>query len=222
MKLSLIFKLKNIFLKKLPLNNLISISSVCNIYNNPIFSIYKKKSLLKKIFKKKFFLKNLNTNKKSFFFINKFIQYFLENFFKKKILLNLKKGSNKLLLKQVSSFFFYNKFFKKNLKVGKQIIGILYYSIVLKDSIIFSNFFKKKFEKINIKLHKKLLLGLKKLIKSIFSPKFNYFGLKGIFLNIKGKLGVSGNAKKRRYYLYFGKHSITKKTIKFSYKQTNI
>ena len=108
------------------------------------------------------------------------------------------------------------------MKISKQIIGILYYSIILKDSIIFSNFFKKKFEKINIKLHKKLLLGLKKLIKSIFKPRFGYFGLVGIFLNIKGKLGVSGNAKKRRYFFYFGGHSITKRTIKFSHKQTNI
>ena len=222
MKLNLIFFLK----KKLVKKNFYQIFLQNNtyiFYNN--FFLKKnffKKIFLKKVFKKKFFLKFLKRSIKGFFFLNKFLQYFLENFFKKKIILNLKKGSNKLVLRQISSFYFFNKFFKKNLKISKQIIGILYYSILLKDSIIFSNFFKRKFENINIKLHKKLLLGLKKLIKNIFKPKFNYLGLKGIFLNIKGKLGVSGNAKKRRYFLYFGKHSITQRTIKFSHKQTNI
>ena len=131
--------------------------------NQPLnTNIFKNRKLpFKKNFKKTFFLKILKKKIKGFFFLNKFIQYFLENFFKKKILINIKKGSNKISLKQVSNFYFFNKFFKKNLKVSKQIVGILYYSIILKDSFIFSNFFKKKFEKINIKLHKKLLLGLK-------------------------------------------------------------
>jgi hypothetical protein len=222
LKLNLIFFLKKKIVKK---NfNIVFYQNNTYIYYNSFifFKNFFKKFFLKKIFKKKFFLKFLKKNVRGFFFLNKFLQYFLENFFKKKIVLNLKKGSNKLILKQISNFYFFNKFFKKNLKISKQIIGILYYSILLKDSIIFSNFFKKKFESINIKLHKKLLLGLKKLIKNIFKPKFNYFGLKGIFINIKGKLGVSGNAKKRRYFLYFGKHSITKRTMKFSHKQTNI
>ena len=201
----------------------LSQTSICVYYRNTIFfKNFFKKIFLKKVFKKKFFFKVFIRKKKGFFFLNKFILYFLENFFKKKILLNLKKGSCKLVLKQISGFYFFGKFFKKNLKVGKQIIGVLYYSILLKDSYIFSNFFKKKFEKINIKLHKKLLLGLKKLVKNVFKPRFRYFGLSGIFLNIKGKLGVSGNAKKRRYFLYFGKHSITNRTMKFSHKQTNI
>ena len=224
MKLNLIFFLKKNFIKK---NSYCQPTPISN-YNYVFYSnyfikkIFIKKIFIKKIFKKIFLIKNLKKNTKGFFFLNKFLQYFLENFFKKKIILNIKKGSNRLILKQISNFYFFNKFFKKNLKISKQIIGILYYSILLKDSTIFSNFFKKKFEKINIKLHKKLLLGLKKLIKNIFKPKFFYFGLKGIFINIKGKIGVSGNAKKRRYFLYFGKHSITKRTLKFSHKQTNI
>ena len=43
-----------------------------------------------------------------------------------------------------------------------------------------------------------------------------------MYINIKGKLGVSGNAKKRRYFLCFGKHSITKKTMKYSYSHVNV
>ena len=36
--------------------------------------------------------------------------------------------------------------------------------------------------------------------------------------NLKGKVGVSGNAKKRRYYFYYGKHSITSRDFKMDLK----
>ena len=142
----------------------------------------------------------------------------MEFFFKNKIVFNLKKGSNKILLKQLSFRKFSIKYFKKNLKTSKQIIGILYYSFLLKDSSMFMNFFKKILEKINLKLHKKLLLGLKKLIKELFKPVFNFLGVLGMFFNLKGKIGVSGNAKKRRYYFYYGKHSITSRDFKMDLK----
>ena len=64
----------------------------------------------------------------------------------------------------------------------------------------------------------KILLGLKKLIKDFFKPIFYLLGVSGLFLNIVGKIGVSGSAKKRRYFFYFGKHSITTKKIKIDLK----
>lgn len=223
MKLNLIFILKKLKVSKFFLTNFNYKNSIVlqNFYVNKV-KFFFKKIQFKKVLKKFFSFKNLKKKTKGFFFINRFIQYFLESVFKKKILINIKKGSNKLFLKQTGNFYFFNKFFKKNLKTSKQIIGILYYSILLKDSFIFSNFFKKKLENINIKLHKKLLLGLKKTIRYFFCKNFIFFGLRGIFLNIKGKLGVSGNAKKRRYFFYFGNHSLTKKTIKFSHKYNNV
>lgn len=153
-----------------------------------------------------------------YFFLNSFILSFLENFFKNRIIFNLKKGSNKLFLRQISFRKFSTKYFKKNLKVSKQVLGVLYYSLLLKDSFIFVNFFKIIVERLNIKLHKKLFLGLRKLIKDLFKPLFSYLGVLGVFFNIKGKIGVSGSAKKRRYYFYFGKHSITTKSIKMDLK----
>lgn len=153
-----------------------------------------------------------------FFFINRFILNFIEFFFKNNILFNLKKGSNKILLKQISFRKFSIKYFKKNLKTSKQIIGILYYSFILKDSSMFMNFFKKILENINIKLHKKLIIGLKKLIKDLFKPVFNFLGIIGIFFNLKGKVGVSGSAKKRRFFFYYGKHSITSRDFKMDLK----
>ena len=157
-----------------------------------------------------------------FFFLNKFVLGFLEFFFKNKVVFNLKKGSNKLPLKQISFRKFSTKYFKKNLRVSKQILGILYYSLLLKDSSIFVVFFRNILEKSSIKFHKKLFLGLRKLIKDFFKPLFTFLGVLGVFFNIKGKIGVSGSAKKRRYYFYFGKHSITSRSVKMDLKFTPV
>lgn len=192
-------------------------------------SIVLKKNKLKKSFLKKsittFKVHKFTKKVKKinfFFFLNKFLLVFLEFFLKSKIIFNLKKGSNKLILKQVSFRKFFLKYFKKNLKITKQILGILYYSLLLKDSSIFVNFFKKILEKSNVKLHKKIFWGLKKLIKDFFKPLFGFLGILGLFFNVKGKIGVSGNAKKRRYFFYYGKHSITNRTVKVDLKYTPV
>jgi len=191
------------------------------LQKNKLKSSFLKKSMM--VFKSKKlktfkFMKDANF----FFLVNTFVVLFLENFFKSNIVFNLKKGSNKLLLKQISFRKFTIKYFKRNLKTSKQIIGIIYYTLLLKDSRMFVNFFKKILEKINIKLHKKLFLGLKKLLKDIFKPIFVFLGVLGVFFNIKGKIGVSGSAKKRRYFFYFGKHSITTRNIKMDLNFTPI
>ncbi len=216
------------------LNTTTTNNLICSTYpviqyelNNSIIYTSKqglKKNLLKKsittikIFK--FFKKIKKIN--FFLFLNKFLINFLEFFIKTKILLNLKKGSNKLLLKQLSSRKFFIKYFKKNLKITKQIMGVLYYALLLKDSTLFANFLKRILEKLSIKSHKKVFLGLKKLLKDVFYPLFSFFGVSGLFFNIKGKIGVSGNAKKRRYYFYFSKHSITNRKVKVDIKYTPI
>ncbi len=180
-----------------------------------ISKIFLKNSITLFKFKKSSRLKGLTNN---FFFLNRFVISFLEFFFKTTIIFNLKKGSNKLILKQVSFRKFSVKYFKKNLKTTKQILGVLYYSLLLKDASILLNFFKKILENLNIKLHKKLFLGLRKLLKDFFKPIFTYIGVSGIFFNVKGKIGVSGSAKKRRYFFYFGKHSITSRNLKMDLK----
>ena len=180
----------------------------------------KKFSLTQRFLKLKFFKKRIRGD--FFTFVKIFFLNFLENFFKKKVLFNFKKGTNKLLLKQISFRKFDIRYFKKNLGVTRQIIGILYYSFLLKDSSIFVNFLKRVLEVLNLKLHKRVFKGIKKLIKDIFKPLFNYLGLNGLFFNVKGKIGVSGSAKKRRYFFYFGRHSLTNRTLKMDCKNTTI
>jgi hypothetical protein len=146
----------------------------------------------------------------------------LEVFLKKKIIFNIKKGSNNLIIRQIGLRKFYFKYFKRNLKVSKRLIGILYYSLLLKDASIFTNFFGSLLEKLNVKLHKKIFLGLKKLIKDVFKPIFAFIGVVGLFFNIKGKIGVSGSAKKRRYFFSYGRHSLTSRAIKIDSKLTSV
>jgi len=213
-------------LKDLNNRDIFLIKTTPNIITNNILKNQQKfskkinKSFLKKSITFFKIVRFLKKNKKSFYFLffNKFILNFLENFFKFKIFLNIKKGSNKIALKHISYRSFFLKYFKRNLKVSKQIIGILYYSFLLKDASIFVSFLKRVLEKLNVKLHKKIFLGLKKIIKDFFKPLFSFLGVLGILFNIKGKIGVSGNAKKRRYYFYFGKHSLTKKTTRVDLK----
>ena len=212
------------FFKKI---NFLYLKNLPNNYNKPIqlplqfIKITKKCLKKKKIFKNSTIVSNFNLfnnlNKfHFFFFFNRFLLNFIEILFKEKVIFNLKKGTNKLILKQMSFRKFTTKYFKRHLKITKQLIGILYYSFLLKDSNMFINYFKIILERTNLKKHKKLFSGLRKLIKDLFKPIFDYLGVYGIFFNVKGKIGTSGNAKKKRYFFYFGKHSITNKTLKVS------
>lgn len=229
MKINLLLFLKILHIKDLPkiTTNLIFKTPPLELYKK--FLLRKKCKLSTRFLKKSIILLQPNNklrkvkNKYSmFFFLNRFIISFLEFFFKSSVLFNIRKGTNKLALKKISLRKFSLKYFKRHLKIRKQIIGIIYYSLLLKDSSIFVNFFRKILERLNIKLHKKTLLGLRKLIKDLFRPVFYFLGVGGVFFNIKGKLGVSGNAKKRRYFFFFGRHSITSRSLKVDLKFTPV
>lgn len=163
-----------------------------------------------------------SVNQNYYLFLSKFLLIFLEKLFCTTILLNLKKGSNALVLKKISPRKFFYKYFRKFFQIDKRIIGVLYYSLLLKDASIFVSYLKTVLEPMNIKLHKKVLFGLKKLIRDLFKPVFDLLGVKGLHFNIKGKLGVSGNAKKRRYFFFFGLHKLTARSLKMDCKFTTV
>lgn len=189
----------------------------CRITTNHLANVVLKKR--SKAFKKPF-----NTLKYILLyqFFNKFVFNFLEFFLKSKILFNLKKSTGGKKLKKLTSKKLLKKYFRRNIKIGLEVFSVLYYSFLLKDSTFFANFFKKTFERIRLKLHKKVLIGLRKLFKKFFTSYHKRFGLLGLFLNVKGKLGVTGNAKKRRYFFYFGRHNITKRTLRIDLKHVPI
>jgi hypothetical protein len=62
--------------------------------------------------------------------------------------------------------------------------------------------------------HKKFLSILKKLLKSIVDSKKTNFGLLGLYLDFRGKVGVAGNSKKRHFLINYGQTSSSFRFIK--------
>jgi hypothetical protein len=77
-------------------------------------------------------------------------------------------------------------------------------------------------ERIPFKRHKKLLSVLKFIITTYSIELLQSNNVKGFFFDIRGKVGVSGNAKKRHFSFYSGKYSKTTKSSKFDYQHNII
>ena len=148
--------------------------------------------------------------KKKLFFCFKKLNYLTDNFSKNKTLDFMSKKLKK----------YYN--FANDSKIFKEFIEILWLSFLLKDSKFFLSWFKYFMEKINLKNHKKFL----NLLKLVLTRYYNFFFLNsdvlGIFFDIRGKLGVTGNAKKRHMKISTGTYSSTKKKNKISFGQSVI
>ena len=148
--------------------------------------------------------------KKKLFFCFKKLNYLTDNFYKNKSLDFMSKKLKK----------YYN--FSNDSKIFKEFIEILWLSFLLKDSKFFLSWFKHFMEKTNLKNHKKFL----NLLKLVLTRYYNFFFLNsdvlGIFFDIRGKLGVTGNAKKRHMKISTGTYSSTKKKTKISFNQSII
>lgn len=71
-------------------------------------------------------------------------------------------------------------------------------------------------DRIYFKNHKKFLNFFKILIQKYyyyFSKELNF---KGFFFDIRGKVGVTGNAKKRHFFIKAGNFSFSKKSLKLN------
>lgn len=133
---------------------------------------------------------------------------------------------NKLIKKKIISFFFFklnfyfSNFFKKNELTN--FLNVFFLSLQLKNLTLLSNFFKIFLEKIHFKLHKVFFKKINFLIHNFFFFFKKKFKIKGIFLDFRGKISVSGNAKKRHYTIKKGMFSKSKKNNKFFYIQNQI
>lgn len=81
------------------------------------------------------------------------------------------------------------------------------------DLQIFLFFIKRKFENSHFKKHKKILSILFDVLKKNESL-LALFKVKGFFFDIRGKVAVSGNAKKRHFSYASGKISTTSQNVK--------
>jgi len=109
----------------------------------------------------------------------------------------------------------YGVFFGGPTKLMEFVI-ISFLTIISKDLNYFNVWLKNKFEGVFYRKHKKLLYLIKLFFINYVSIYLNMFRCHGFYLKIKGKIGVGGNSKKKRYLVRIGKHSLTSKSLKFT------
>ena len=105
------------------------------------------------------------------------------------------------------------------IELARYYIGICLYN---KDIILLKNTIKGILEKLHFKKHKKFLYNLRVLLKSIAYIFFYKFKCLGLYIKIKGKIGVGGNSKKRTFIFKLGSFSFTKKSQKLTYTKDSI
>jgi hypothetical protein len=77
-------------------------------------------------------------------------------------------------------------------------------------------------EKIHFKFHKNFLKSLNFFIFKFFYFFKKKFKITGFFLDVRGKVSVSGNAKKRHFFIKKGALSKSKKNNKFFTLQNQV
>jgi hypothetical protein len=183
------------------------------IYLKNTILIFQKISQQKRQFLKKLF----SSFKKPYWvFFNNYLIRFLEFFFQKNILFLFKKPK-----KNKQRLFFLNFFKEVRTPFGlhlnkKEFIFTIYYSLLLKDSCFFLKYCRRLYELNIIKLHKKIFMLVKRFFKKSL-PLFKFLKVQGVFYDLRGKIGVTGSAKKKRLYFRFFRHSLSTKDLKLDF-----
>jgi hypothetical protein len=97
-----------------------------------------------------------------------------------------------------------------------EMFEILFITFFSKDSSFFVNWLIKTLERIYFKNIRKFLYFLKIILVRYFYKFLYFFNCMGFQFDIRGKIGVTGNAKKRHYMFSAGKFSNTTKKYKIS------
>lgn len=183
-----------------------------NKYNNffPMFAV-----------KRKYFLRYYKPNTKlstptySSYFLYYYL-FFLENLCNQKIWFKVNASfCVPTLVKQYinSSLFSKNKSrlgFGKGFFI-KEMYEILWLSIAYRDLSLYSSWFKKSMERLHYKKHRRMIKFLYDTIRNNQKVYLHFSNIKGISCDVRGKLGATGNAKKRHLAFTVGKISITEK-----------
>lgn len=155
------------------------------------------------------------------YFIAKFIYSYLYNknllinFDKNKLNLNNKIYNSDLILTKIRRF---SQLKELNIN-QKTFLDLVLTFLYTKDVIFFKNLLKYILETTHFKNHKRFLYNLKVLLSFIFDAYSNIFNVLGIYIKIKGKIGLGGNSKKKKYNFKKGNFSFTKKDQKLNYNK---
>lgn len=167
----------------------------------------------------------LATTKYKTFFVF-FLLNFLENFLKKRVWVRIDtKDPIDSFWKNYINFFlkkhmFLFKRFNKLIAV-RELLEILWITFKNHDLLILLNFIKRKIEGAHFKKHKKILSIFFDVIRKN-TQLLSLLNIKGFFFDIRGKVGVSGNAKKRHHSFSLGKITTTSQNLGSYFQQINV
>ena len=92
----------------------------------------------------------------------------------------------------------------------------------LKDSNFFLKWFCYRVELLFYKLHKNIPYLINIIFKQFSKTLFKQTNTKGIFFSLRGKISVTGDAKKRHVCVKYGKHSSSSKNINISLARSQV
>ena len=133
----------------------------------------------------------------------------------------------KFLEKKKNSAFILSKVRKKvkkfkNFRFIKIFFKILFLSFKIKDSNFFLRWFTNQMDILFFKKHKKMVHLLYSFLKKHHEFFFKKTKVLGVFFSISGKIGVSGNSKKRHIYLSYGRHSSSNKKLRINNSSSQV
>lgn len=160
---------------------------------------------------------------KFFKFISLYIAPAIESLVKNRVVLRIVpiRKIRKNAQNSIRRIFFKKKFFQR--KVGRgffliEMIEIMYLTFKYKDLNFLRRWFLLTMERIQFSKHKSFLRVFKNIIRTFCSFLIFKNRVKGFFLDVRGKVGVTGDAKKRNFYVSVGKRSKTTKKSKYDYQ----
>lgn len=113
------------------------------------------------------------------------------------------------------------KHIKYHYKIGtgfflKEAVQVTLIALRMKDSEFFLGWFTKIMEKVMFFRHKQYIMFFRSLFTHISRTLFRQLGLKGLYFDIRGKVAVKGDSKKRHILLRYGECTFSQKSIQIS------
>lgn len=201
------------------------------IYFSNYLSIFKKWSNVVPFFYLPRSIKFLVTTKKNQFthidylvYLKQIIGGFLESLSSRKIFFRLSTRLRVTLRIKKALFFLYKKHRNYQTSIGRgfffnEMLFVCWYALFTKDLQFLLSWLTRAMCRMEIRKHRKFI----KILRTLFTKYKNFFlkanNIKGIKLDIRGKLGVKGNAKKRHLSFNVDTTSFSKKKYRLDYRQ---
>ena len=90
---------------------------------------------------------------------------------------------------------------------------VICHSLRLRDAFFLTNWVIRTMRRISFFKHKAFLRFFRKFFYKHGAPLLSFFDCLGFFFDIRGKVGVTGNAKRRHFSFSVGKTSLSRKNL---------